>query len=409
MKDPTMLSRQSKIGVFFSHPNQHHSVMFSRLSDYADVQVKIYYFDSNTGQHDRDFSSSQQWDIDYLAGTDYTILKNVFRNRQYSQIKQFNAGVVPAMWRERFDAVFVSGYVIPSNWLVLLLAKLTGAQVLYQSDTNILDEQRKSVHWLKRQARQTFLRGVDTFLVAGDKNQQFYLSVGVRQEKMIWCPIPIDVERFSAAQRDPQAEAVCAGLRAQYDIPAEAKVLVFSGKLIDRKRPQDFIEAVRKLDREDVYGLVLGSGPLEQALRNELSPGDRIRLAGFVNQSMMPYHILLGDIGVVTSEWDPHPLVTTEFAACGLPVVASHFCGVWGEHDILRPEENGFVYTCGHVDELVGYVTRLLHDDTLRQSMGRRGMELAQEQSAQYAAEVIMRHVSALRAGHGSPAKNPVW
>jgi glycosyltransferase involved in cell wall biosynthesis len=101
-------------------------------------------------------------------------------------------------------------------------------------------------------------------------------------------------------------------------------------------------------------------------------------------------------------------LVTTEFAACGLPVVASHFCGVWGEHDILRPEENGFVYTCGHVDELVGYVTRLLHDDTLRQSMGRRGMELAQEQSAQYAAEVIMRHVSTLRTGHGSPAKDPV-
>jgi glycosyltransferase involved in cell wall biosynthesis len=188
----------------------------------------------------------------------------------------------------------------------------------------------------------------------------------------------------------------------RYDIPPKAKIIVFSGKLIERKRPQDFIRALRQLDRDDVYGLMLGSGPLEDTLRRELVSTDRVRLAGFVNQSLMPYHLLLGDVGVVTSEWDPHPLVTTEFAACSMPVVVSHYCGVAGEHDILRPGENGYTYECGNIDELVNYLTQLLDNEVLRRRMGQRSVELAHEQSAEYAAEVVVHHITAVRNGHSA-------
>jgi glycosyltransferase involved in cell wall biosynthesis len=143
------------------------------------------------------------------------------------------------------------------------------------------------------------------------------------------------------------------------------------------------------LRRSDTYGLIIGSGEMEQQLRATLTADDRVVITGFVNQSEIPYHMLLADIGVVSSEWDPHPLVTTEFAMCGLPVIVSHFCGVWGEHDILRPGENGFLYDCGDVPELAKQISRLLDDDALRMQMAQRSLVIAEEQSADYAAKVV--------------------
>jgi glycosyltransferase involved in cell wall biosynthesis len=128
---------------------------------------------------------------------------------------------------------------------------------------------------------------------------------------------------------------------------------------------------------------------LAEPLRRSLGTDDRVRITGFVNQSEIPYHMLLGDVGVVCSDFDPHPLVTTEFAMCGLPVVVSDACGVWGDHDILRPGENGFTYPCGNVDGLAAGIALLLDDETLRERMGRRSLELAGEQSAEHAATVL--------------------
>jgi glycosyltransferase involved in cell wall biosynthesis len=104
---------------------------------------------------------------------------------------------------------------------------------------------------------------------------------------------------------------------------------------------------------------------------------------------MIPYHIKLADVLVIPSEQDPHPLVATEASICGLPLIVSDMCGLYGPNDILREGENGFVYPCGNISELVFCLRRLLDHPDLRISMGRRGNEIAQEQSAEYGAEVI--------------------
>lgn len=386
--------RRIRLGVFFSHSTQHHSPLFRALADDPRLEVTVYYYDPQEGMYDSGFGRTETWDIDLRQGFRSHVLFNLLRGRSVRITRQINPGVITVFARNRFDAVFLSGYASPSNWLVLLLARLIGAHVLYQSDTNILDDQRKKRSRLGKWLRGLFLAQVDTYLVAGDKNREFYLSYGLYDRKMIWCPIPVDVGRFAAARLDPNLDAELRTLREQYFLPSKAKVVVFCGKLIDRKRPQDFIEAIHRLDRPDVYGLLLGSGPLERTISASLQPNERIRLVGFVNQSAIPYFMLLADVGVIASEWDPHPLVATEFAACGLPVIASHYAGVWGPHDILRPGENGFVYACGDVSELVVHLERLLDDEPLRQAMGRRSLELVQGQSVAHAAEAIASRLS---------------
>ena len=192
-----------------------------------------------------------------------------------------------------------------------------------------------------------------------------------------------------AARNDPALTEKLEELRTRHAIPQGARVVAFCGKLIERKRPRDLIDALRLIDRKDTYGLLIGSGEMEADLRKHLTLNDRIVITGFVNQSEIPYHMLLADIGVVTSEWDPHPLVTTEFAMCARPVIVSHYCGVWGDHDILRPGENGFLYKCGDVPELAEQISSLLDQDDLRLSMGQRSLVFAEAQSAEHAARVV--------------------
>jgi glycosyltransferase involved in cell wall biosynthesis len=402
-----------KLGVFFSHPTQHHSVSFQHLSRKPGLMTKVYYYDPGQygRMYDPGYRTEHVWDIDVLAGTDYTMLRNPLRGRHVHPLRQFNPGIPAILHRERFDAVFLSGYVSPSNRLVLWSAKALGAHVLYQSDTNILDEVRKAPSWVRSIVRGTFLRHVDTFLVIGDNNRKAYLRFGCDPSRMVWCPCPVDIRRFEEARLDPDRSARQAALRRQYDIPPEALVVAFCGKLTPRKRPQDLIAALRRLGRQNVFGLIIGSGEMEDGLRASLTPSDRVRITGFVNQSAIPYHMMLADVGVVCSERDPHPLVTTEFAAVGLPLLVSNYCGVWGSHDILRPGENGFVYDCGDISQLATRLASLIDDPPLRARFSSRSVELAQEQAADHAADVIMSRlqatVGAIREETGSGSDAP--
>jgi glycosyltransferase involved in cell wall biosynthesis len=365
--------------------------MFQYLARNDDIDLRVYYYDPGSlgGMFDPGYGNNAAWDVDLSSGVQSRVLTNVLRGRQVHPFRQLNLGVWQSIFRGRFDAIFLSGYASPSNWLVLAAAKLTRCPVWYQSDTNILDMERKTTSRFKDFLRRRFLSGVSLFLVAGDNNQAAYRHFGIKDEQMVWCPIPVDIARYATARNDPQLNQKLDELRVRYKIPKGSRVAAFCGKLIERKRPQDLIAALRIIDRKDTYGLLIGSGELEDQLKGSLTPNDRIVITGFVNQSEIPYHMLLADVGVVSSEWDPHPLVTTEFAMCGRPVVVSSYCGVWGDHDILRPGENGVLYQCGDTAELARQLSLLLDDEHLRLEMGQRSLVVAEDQSAEYAAQVL--------------------
>jgi glycosyltransferase involved in cell wall biosynthesis len=386
----TAVSRR-KFGVFFSHPTQHHSAMFQYLARNEDIDLNVFYYDPGSlgGMFDPGYETNTAWDVDVTRGTQHRVLKNLLRGREVHPFRQINPGVLWEVLRNDFDAIFLSGYASPSNWLALFAARSKGTEIWYQSDTNILDMRRKKSSRVKDLLRRAFFHRVNRFLVAGDNNKSAYEHFDIGEERMVWCPIPVDMQRYQSARMDPQLPSRLNGLRERYQIPNDALVVAFCGKLIPRKRPHDLIKALRLLNRNDVYGLLIGSGEMRAELERELQPTDQIRITGFVNQSEIPYHMLLADIGVVSSEWDPHPLVTTEFAMCGLPIIVSEYCGVWGDHDVLRPDKNGFVYPCGDVASLASNLSALLSNERLRAEMGAASLELARDQSAQHAATLL--------------------
>ena len=94
----------------------------------------------------------------------------------------------------------------------------------------------------------------------------------------------------------------------------------------------------------------------------------------------------------------PHPLVVTEAAAFGLPVVVSDAIGCIGAGDTARPGENALVFPCRAAGELRRALDRLQGDPDLRRRMGEASLRVAETQDAEAAARLLAEATRALHA-----------
>jgi glycosyltransferase involved in cell wall biosynthesis len=217
---------------------------------------------------------------------------------------------------------------------------------------------------------------------------------GVSSERMRLCPLPVDVARFRSALSDLD-EGKRVELRKRFQLAPDDFVVTFSGKLSERKRPQDLADAVRLLGDPRVKALFVGCGSLEEELRNR--GGDFVRMTGFVNQQEIPRILALGDLAVMPSAYDPHPLAVTESLALGVPVLVSDLLGCYGPDDALRVGENGLVYRCGDIPALAGLIRRVKEDSSLLASMKKRAVDLIGTQTPQTAARAVRECLELLK------------
>lgn len=114
--------------------------------------------------------------------------------------------------------------------------------------------------------------------------------------------------------------------------------LLFVGGLVEGKGVSNLFRAVAALPQEHCWKLSLvGTGPLEAALRNEadaLGITDRLLWRGSIPHGSMPQVYAEHDLLVVASQAETFSLVSAEALACGVPVVATR-CG--GPEEVIGP------------------------------------------------------------------------
>ena len=71
---------------------------------------------------------------------------------------------------------------------------------------------------------------------------------------------------------------------------------------------------------------------------------------------------------VLPSLFEPFGLVVNEAMLCGLPVAVSDSVGA--KFDLVRPDENGYVFPAGDVEALAAILRQILPDEEKRARMG---------------------------------------
>jgi glycosyltransferase involved in cell wall biosynthesis len=367
-----------RVAYLVSHPIQYQVPLLQRLAVHPEIALHVYYMDDRGARRhlDPEFGVSVQWDIPLLSGYAYSLLRNRSPWPDADHFLRFvHPEIIGTLHRERYDALIVHGYAHATEWLAFLAAAASSTPILLRGESTL---RRGRPIWLvmgKRLVLGALLRRIHGALAIGALNRQFYASYGVPEGRVFFVPYAVDNDRFQS-----EAELLRprrAALRAGLGWPVERPVILYSGKLIPRKRPMDLLLAYARVTAAHPATLVyLGEGSergrlVKEAARRGLTS---VVITGFVNQREIPQYYASADVLVLPSSHEPWGLVVNEAMCFGLPVIASDAVGAGP--DLVRPGENGFVYPVGDVDALAHALRELLADQHRLARMGGRSREI---------------------------------
>lgn len=368
-------SRPFKLAAVTAFPIQYNAPFFRALTERPEVELTVLYASLLGAQKARDdeLGIEIEWDIPLLDGYRHEVVKTIGEAKVADDWRFFSTSLIKELTADRFDAVLIYGWGSWFDRVAIATCIARKIPYLLTGDSAPIFPEPPLKGALKHIMIGWVARHASAVLYTGTLQRIFYERFDVPSERLFLHPWGTDNERFFAASdaARPRREAI----RREIDLPADIPVAVFAGKLIDRKRPADLLQAIGSLQRDGVKcgALIIGEGDLRddlESLRDDLSL-DHIRFEGFVNQRRLPELLTACDLLVLPSEIEPRGVVINEAMACSLPVVISHRAADWGPGDIVEDGTTGFVYFAGDVEALAERCLRpLFADPSLRTRMG---------------------------------------
>ena len=374
-----------RLAIVVSHPIQHFVPLYRALASRDDIQLCVFYA-SRVGldpYFDDEMQMEIAWKIDLLADYPHVFLPGAGAAKSSELLATLDPDLDQALGEFDPDAVMVYGYSMALSKRAARWANDLRRRLLMISDSELRQPRPLLKRIVKQFVVRRHYRRVDAFLTVGDENARYYRHYGASSERIFRSPFTIDETSYREAAI--RREATRADLIDRHDLPNDALLALFVGKLSDRKRPQDLVEAAARLrDRttRPVHALLAGGGELHDELAGRVkSEGLPVHLLGFVNVDILPLLYAGCDVLVHTSQADPHPLVCSEAACIGMPMVLSDRIGAEGSTDIARRGENAFVYRCGDVSSLAEILAHLADEPATIATYGSRSREIFEEQS----------------------------
>jgi len=372
------------MAVVITHPIQHYAPLHREIAALDGVELKVF-FCADWGVHtffDRDFGISYKWDIPLLDGYESDFLPGKEDVRWLGFIGWDNPSIASALEGFRPDVVQVYGYSNRTMWRAVNWCHRRRVPVILHSDSNASAQRSLWKRLAKAVIVGSFYRRLDGAFSVGNNNYDYHRRYGLSQDRLFASALPIDVKRLIGSVGD--AAKARREIRELHNIPEDAFVAVFSGKLSARKSPLHLLDAVRlcSVRKLGIWALFVGEGS-ERPKMEQMIRAFGIRnaaLAGFVNQGSIGKYYAASDVLVVPSAYDPHPLVVPEAGCFGLPVIASDRIGCIGESDTARIGVNAFAYPYGDVEKMSDYLIRLRTDLELYRTMSREAIAIAATQ-----------------------------
>lgn len=207
--------------------------------------------------------------------------------------------------------------------------------------------------YLRSQVRDAFTRAARVIALSAALKDKV-VELGISPERVVVHHNGVDGVRFAIRDRT--------AARRQIDLPEQARVVLFVGNVVVEKGPDVFVEAIGRLDRSWLSGVVaviVGSGPLTDSLRSRvdaLGLGAIVRFAGRRHPDEIPVWMAASDVLCLPSRREGCPNVVLEALASGRPVVAARV----GAVPDLITERNGIIVSPEDPDALAAAIQQSL-------------------------------------------------
>src|SRR5205807_2603080 len=264
------------------------------------------------------------WDTDLLSGYRSVFVSRVAAGGATAPSGVTGGGLRAALEEAQPAAIMILGYGLRFHRRAIWAAARSGHPLLFRGETT---DHARARTGAEEAVRNQLLRALyarcSRLLYIGTRSREHFLRLGCPRERLVFSPYCVDSTPFRSTE--PDRTALRARIRSEWGADDDVAVVLFYGKLVERKGCRLALDAAGELVQRSqgrVLLVYLGDGPLRDELRQRAAchPGVRVFFAGFQNQSALSAYFHGADLLVLPSRHsETWGLVVNEALSHGLP------------------------------------------------------------------------------------------
>ena len=373
-------NKKKRVVILCTHPVQYYTAWYRALAkqDWIDLEVWFGHKADAKDQADAGFGVPFEWDIPLLDGYRYRFLDNRALKPGVSGFWGTHSPEVGKLLDANpIDVLVVHGWGSRCYMQAIFAANKRKIPVFVRGDSQLGTKRNGIWKFTKILIYRWLMGRFSGFLPVGKRSKDYYLHYGANPNKIFPCPHFVDNDFFAneAQKWIPQRDA----LRQAWGIPKEAIVFVFVGKLVDRKKPMDFLKGLKNAreicaknsdtSNADLWGLVVGDGPLRRQMEEYVVQAKiPVSFVGFLNQGEISKAYVSADCLVLPSDAsETWGLVVNEAFVCGIPAIVSDAVGCGP--DLIVEGETGWVFQRGDCKNLTQKYLLYLKQNHVKKNM----------------------------------------
>ncbi len=370
-----------RLAIVATHPVQYQAHWYRALAAHPKIDLEVLYCHRAVAadQAEAGFGVGFEWDVPLLDGYAHRFLPNRSSCPSVSTFAGVDSPAVrDAVRQGRYDAVLVSGWHFKAAWQAFRACWSTGTPLMIRGDSTLRACHGRLYRALKYLPYRSFVPRFHACLAAGSLSARYFRYYGARPERIFLVPHTCDSHLFRSGAAESQELRQSA--REQWSLNQDANVFLLPSKLIPRKRPLDFLQALKVAHAANpsIAGLIAGDGPLRSECerfiaRNRIPVG----MTGFLNQTHMAAAYAAADAVILCPQYDSWGLVINEAMTAGKPCIVNDQVGA--APDLIEPGSTGYVFPAGDVDALARWMVQLSRSPGQLREMGLRAKKKVDE------------------------------
>lgn len=324
-------------------------LQFNEFSKIDNIEFTAYYTHKE--------SDNRKWESKKSIGYKEVYLDGVNLLKEYGYI---NKGLYNLV--KNNDIIVIGGYEQPTYILISILCRILKKHYVISYDGISTDRLKDKENSFKKIIKNMVIKNASYILGNGTVSKRYFNEVfNYPKERIYNQYLTVDSEKINELYKN--REKYRKEYRKKYNIADNQKVLIYSGRLVEVKNLESVIKAIGKLKRNDITFLVLGSGELEESLR-ELAQNLNVNMiiTGFiVEQEELFKSYFAGNCFILPSIYEPWGLVVNEAMFAGLPVLVSSICGC--SLDLVKNGINGYIIDPLNISDISNKILGILSKD----------------------------------------------